>query len=80
MARGTVNARPHEDAAAGDHEDLTTVVDPVCGMCVEGESARSKGLHSPYQGRDYYFCGKGCKLEFDDDPEHFLDPAYLPSM
>ena len=29
---------------------------------------------------DYFFCGKGCKLEFDDDPERYLDPSYVPSM
>jgi YHS domain-containing protein len=64
-------AHPHEQAA---------VVDPVCGMTVEPEAARAKRLHSSYQGRDYFFCGRGCKLEFDDDPDHYLDPAYVPSM
>jgi Cu+-exporting ATPase len=57
-----------------------SVVDPVCGMTVEPATAREQGLHSTYQGRDYYFCGKGCKLEFDDDPEHYLDSAHVPSM
>ena len=55
-------------------------IDPVCGMTVDPESARTTGLHSSYQGHDYFFCGKGCKLEFDDDPEHYLDPSYIPSM
>ena len=56
------------------------VVDPVCGMVVEPEGARAKGLHSSYQEHDYFFCGKGCKLEFDEDPGRYLDPAYVPSM
>ena len=34
----------------------------------------------PYDGREYVFCGKGCLLEFGDDPEKYLDPAYTPSM
>lgn len=55
-------------------------IDPVCGMTVEPDTARAKGLHSTYQGSDYFFCGKGCKLEFDEDPEHYLQPGYVPSM
>ena len=56
------------------------VLDPVCGMTVDVESARAKSLHSSHGGKDYYFCGKGCKLEFDDDAERYLDPSYVPSM
>jgi P-type Cu+ transporter len=55
-------------------------VDPVCGMTVEREAARAKGLVSTHDGVEYAFCGKGCKLEFDEDPGHYLDPAYVPSM
>lgn len=35
---------------------------------------------SEYQGTTYYFCGKGCKLEFEDDPERILSPEYIPHM
>ncbi len=45
------------------------VIDPVCGMTVELDGARTKGLHSNYKDTDYFFCGKGCKLDFDDEPE-----------
>jgi YHS domain-containing protein len=69
----------HDQADAHSHEQAA-VLDPVCGMTVEPDGARAKGLHSSYEGHDYFFCGKGCKLEFDDDPEHYLDPAYVPSM
>lgn len=55
-------------------------IDPVCGMTVEPESARARGLHSQYKGVDYFFCGKGCKLDFDEDPERYFDPRYVPSM
>lgn len=55
-------------------------IDPVCGMSVDRESARAKGLHAQYKGVDYFFCGRGCKLDFDEDPERYLDPAYAPSM
>jgi YHS domain-containing protein len=54
--------------------------DPVCGMTVEPDDARAKGLASRYEGTEYVFCGKGCFLEFRDDPEQFLDPAYSATM
>jgi YHS domain-containing protein len=49
-------------------------------MTVDPEAARVKGLHTRYHDVDYYFCGKGCKLDFDDDPDRYLDPSYVPSM
>ena len=55
-------------------------MDPVCGMTVQPDDARARGLHSTYNGTEYFFCGKGCKLEFDDDAERYLDPSYVPSM
>jgi Cu+-exporting ATPase len=51
--------------------------DPVCGMTVVIEGAQHV---SEYQGVTYYFCGKGCRLEFEDDPERILAPGYVPSM
>jgi Cu+-exporting ATPase len=54
--------------------------DPVCGMRVDPETARARGLTLTYDGREYVFCGKGCMLEFRDDPATFLDPRHLPSM
>lgn len=65
-----------------DHHDERTAsaTDPVCGMSVEPEGARAKSLHSSYGDADYFFCGKGCKLEFDEDPGRYLDPGYLPTM
>jgi len=54
--------------------------DPVCGMTVEPDQARAKGLATTFEDREYVFCGKGCFLEFRDDPEAFLDPAYKATM
>ena len=70
----------HHGAEDGAVASSTQVVDPVCGMTVDSDAARAKGLHSTYQGTDYFFCGKGCKLDFDEDPEHYLEPGYVPSM
>lgn len=58
----------------------TQATDPVCGMTVDIASASAAGLTSEHEGQPYYFCGRGCKLEFADDPDRYLDPTYSPSM
>lgn len=58
----------------------TKAIDPVCGMTVDPEGARAAGLSAKHEGVDYYFCGRGCLLEFGDDPGKYLDPSYTPSM
>jgi YHS domain-containing protein len=55
-------------------------IDPVCGMMVDPEAAAAVGLSVPHDERTFYFCGKGCLLEFRDDPEKYLDPDYTPSI
>lgn len=64
----------HHEGRAGQ------ALDPVCGMTVDRQTAHGKGLHSIYAGTDHYFCGRGCKLEFDEEPQRYLDPSYTPSM
>jgi Cu+-exporting ATPase len=54
-----------------------TAIDPVCGMHVVIEGAQHV---TQYEGTTYYFCGKGCRLDFEDDPERILAPDYVPSM
>ena len=43
--------------------------DPVCGMEVDPETA--PGM-SEYNGKMYYFCSLGCKLDFDKAPENYV--------
>jgi YHS domain-containing protein len=76
---GGHDADAHHDHDLRDRHD-GTAHDPVCGMTVELATAQAKGLSSRHRDVDYVFCGKGCKLEFDDDPERYLDAAYVPSM
>jgi len=59
---------------------VETDEDPVCGMRVDPETARARGLTLVHDGRDYVFCGKGCLLEFRDAPETYLAEGYSPSM
>ena len=49
---------------------MATAIDPVCLMEVDTDNP--PGGHSEYKGTDYYFCGPGCKVAFDRDPEHVL--------
>jgi Cu+-exporting ATPase len=45
------------------------VIDPVCKMTIEDKNAVAT---STYKGTTYYFCAKGCKKNFDKDPESFV--------
>jgi Cu+-exporting ATPase len=56
---------------------MAIAIDPVCGMQVETVGAQ---LSFEFEGKTYYFCGKGCLLDFKDDPKRFLDPDHEPSM
>jgi Cu+-exporting ATPase len=58
----------------------TTATDPVCGMQVNREVATAQGLTSEHEGATYFFCGRGCKLDFDEEPSRFLDESYEPHM
>jgi YHS domain-containing protein len=65
---------------AQDASGPGSATDPVCGMSVEPDEAREKGLSSRRGDTDFFFCGRGCKLDFDEDPMRYLDPGYTPSM
>ncbi len=44
--------------------------DVMCGMTVDPKTAQWK---SEYQGKTYYFCGKGCKAAFDKNPAKYVN-------
>ena len=70
----------HRGGHGGDGPGEGQALDPVCGMTVDIETATDKELHLVHDGTDFYFCGRGCKLEFGDDPAKYLDPGHVPSM
>src|SRR4030095_14741981 len=45
--------------------------DVVCGMMVDPAKAAGS---SEYEGKTYYFCGKGCKARFDANPARYVRP------
>jgi YHS domain-containing protein len=56
---------------------MAVEIDPVCGMQVDTTTSL---LSWDDEGTTYWFCSKGCMLEFKDDPQKYLDPGYEPSM
>jgi len=56
---------------------MATEIDPVCGMEVD---TTTSDLSWEYDGTTYWFCGRGCMLDFQDDPAKYLDPDHTPSM
>jgi Cu+-exporting ATPase len=63
-----------------ERRTIAPTQDPVCGMTVDPDRARINGLTTTHEQVEYAFCGKGCLLEFRDDPDRFLDPTYVPEM
>ena len=49
-------------------------------MSVDPIRAEANGLVAEHNGVTYYFCGRGCLLDFRDDPDQYLDPSYVPHM
>lgn len=46
------------------------VIDPVCLMEVDPKKAKASSV---YDGHTYYFCALSCKMEFDQDPEAYIE-------
>ena len=57
---------------------MAIAIDPVCGM--EVDTAHLASSRSSTTATTYWFCGKGCLLDFQDDPDGYLDPDHVPSM
>jgi len=54
----------------GRFKDMVAMAtDPVCGMAVE----REKAVVAQWNGRTFYFCSRGCRNEFFEDPASFAD-------
>lgn len=49
-------------------EMVTMAIDPVCGMTVERETA----IKIEWEDQLFYFCAKGCRDEFANQPEQFI--------
>ena len=52
---------------------MAMAMDPVCGMQVDTDKTQFSAEHD---GKTYYFCAKGCMLDFLDEPERYLAADY----
>ena len=53
----------------GQFKDIVAMsTDPVCGMAVE----REKAVVGEREGETFYFCSRGCRNEFFEDPQRFV--------
>jgi len=59
-------------ATASADAPTSQLVDPVCGMTVDGAAAPG---HADYSGRQYVFCSTGCRDLFTSDPLAFVSHA-----
>jgi len=48
---------------------MTKVLDPVCGMTIDAETAADQHRHG---SETYYFCGRSCGDKFRSDPNWYL--------
>lgn len=50
--------------------ESTAVIDTVCGMTVDPQTAKGKSEH---KGKLYFFCSTKCKVKFDENPDKYLN-------
>ena len=70
-----VKAGPPSHLAAAEQSgtDNESVIDPVCGMTVDPDTAAGKHEHN---GKTYYFCSNHCAQKFKEDPAKFLNTKH----
>jgi Cu+-exporting ATPase len=61
-----VEVREHETR---EEETMATVLDPVCGMDIDPNTAAATG---EYQGKKYYFCSTVCHEKFKAEPQKYV--------
>ena len=67
---GKAGKRPEpQQAPALNPSHATGYVNPVCGAVVDPTRAMSTLTLS---GQTHYFCCKGCRVEFERDPDKYL--------
>ena len=55
-----------------ENKDMTTAVDPVCGMEVDERTA----LSGEKDGKTWYFCSPGCREKFLGSESNIQDPRF----
>lgn len=60
---------------ADSEAEVSTIIDPVCGMTVSAGSEHGYD----YGGKHYYFCCEPCRKKFKQQPEYYLNKPSSPS-
>ena len=47
----------------------SSAIDPVCGM--EVDTRNPPGGSFEHVGATYFFCGRGCRLDFEENPRRY---------
>jgi YHS domain-containing protein len=71
MQHGNHPARGPAAHGADGSASTGETKDPICGMAVDPEQAKTAGLTIEYQGKTYYFCSDACKQQFSKDPKRY---------
>ena len=63
------------------HDGALTATIDVASLPVATQPGRTAGAPDPSVagGERFWFCGRGCLLDFQDEPERFLDAGFSPS-
>lgn len=61
-------------------EALTLLLD-IASLPIANQAGRHSGAAEPgVAGSErFYFCGRGCLLDFQDEPDRYLDAGFQPS-
>ena len=57
---------------ASDPANLTSGIDPVCGMTVQADKAAAR---LEFGGKPYLFCSPHCKSKFEKEPQRYVDTS-----
>jgi YHS domain-containing protein len=62
-------------------EGALAVTIAVASLPVAAQPGRTEGAPDPSVagGERFWFCGRGCLLDFQDEPERYLDADFHPS-
>jgi Cu+-exporting ATPase len=76
-SKHNAHSEGHDCCASGESDPSDQVVDPVCGMTLDPQTADHYAHHA---GRDYHFCRADCRAKFVADPEYYLSKSAAESV
>jgi YHS domain-containing protein len=68
---GTISLKNHQTSrrcCMTASNDQRPFIDPVCGMQVDPATGTARTC---YNGIQIYFCGEGCKMAFETEPQKY---------